>query len=143
MPRVFDDEEEKPSDVWSFEAVAPEKDHGLPNEPATSTFASERHPHILEDVDGELEMEDVSPSCESEVSSGCCVRIDNVHTYHSQFEQRQSLPFVPPLPKDILPSRPLPCSPLPTAPLPPQQSAMCLPFDDAVYSWCFQGTQVC
>lgn len=100
MPRVFDDEEEKPSDVWSFEAVAPEKDHGLPNEPATSTFASERHPHILEDVDGELEMEDVSPSCESEVSSGCCVRIDNVHTYHSQFEQRQSLPFVPPLPKD-------------------------------------------
>eukprot|EP00268_Persea_americana_P046940 TRINITY_DN4856_c0_g1_i5.p1 TRINITY_DN4856_c0_g1~~TRINITY_DN4856_c0_g1_i5.p1 ORF type:complete len:1289 (+),score=321.23 TRINITY_DN4856_c0_g1_i5:403-4269(+) len=143
MSRVFDDEEENSFDQQSFEAVTPEKDHEILDEPGTSMFVSEKHPHILEDVDGELEMEDVCPSFEGNSNSECCVGIDNLHTSHRQFDQQQSLAFVPPLPEDIPPSPPLPSLPPLTAhpPLPPLQSTMRHSFADAVDSLCYQGTQ--
>lgn len=145
MSRVFDNEEENSFDQQSFEAVTPEKDHEILDEPGTSKFVSEKHPHILEDVDGELEMEDVSPSFEGKSNSGCCMGIDNPHTSHCQFDQQQSLPFVSPLPEGIPPSPPLPSlRPLPAhpPPLPPLQSTMRHSFADAVDSQCYQGTQV-
>lgn len=89
------------NDVQIFEAVTPERDPGIPDSGLEEgpVVAVERHPHILEEVDGELEMEDVAPSCDSDVNAG------------------SSVPFVPPLPEELPPSPPpLPVSPPPAAP---------------------------
>ncbi|KAJ8622633.1 hypothetical protein MRB53_031162 [Persea americana] len=142
MPRMLEDEEnESSSDEKSFEAVTPERDHGSPDDPGTSTAAM-KLPHILEDVDGELEMEDVAPSCEDEVNSGYPVGTDNAQNSHGHFDQQQPLPFAPPLPQEMPPSPPpLPSSPPPSAPPPPPPSAMCHhPFPDALDSQHYLGT---
>lgn len=143
MPRMLEDEEnESSSDEKSFEAVTPERDHGSPDDPGTS--AAMKLPHILEDVDGELEMEDVAPSCEDEVNSGYPVGTDNAQNSHGHFDQQQPLPFAPPLPQEMPPSPPpLPSSPPPSAPPPPPPSAMCHhPFPDALDSQHYLGTPV-
>ncbi|RVX20823.1 Protein HUA2-like 3 [Vitis vinifera] len=70
---------------------------------------------LPEHVDGELEMEDVAPSCEVEMSSARDVSgINNAHNSH-QFEPQFPLSYAPPLPNDVPPSSP----PLPTSPPPP------------------------
>lgn len=146
MPRMLEDEEnESSSDEKSFEAVTPERNHGSPDDPGTSTFAAVKQPHILEDVDGELEMEDVAPSCEDEVNSVCPVGTDNANNSHCQLDQQQPLPFAPPLPQEMPPSPPpLPSSPPPTAPPPPPfpPSAMYHSFADALDSQHHLGTPV-
>ncbi|XP_015583234.1 protein HUA2-LIKE 2 [Ricinus communis] len=116
MPRMLKDEDEgSDSDGESFEAVTPEHNSETPEE-HDSAPAIEKHTHILEDVDGELEMEDVAPSCEIEASSaGGIGGVNAVHIPQSQLEQHFSLPFAPPLPQDVPPSSP----PLPTSPPPP------------------------
>ncbi|XP_058077802.1 protein HUA2-LIKE 2-like [Magnolia sinica] len=144
MPRMIDDdEEEDATDEKSFEAVTPEQNSGNGDEQATSAFATEKHPHILEDVDGELEMEDVSPSCEAEMNSGHNVMgTDTVLSSHCQFDQRP-LPFAPPLPEEMPPSPPpLPSSPPPGAPPPPPPpppSALTHPSADTMDSQHYQS----
>ncbi|OVA20067.1 PWWP domain [Macleaya cordata] len=125
MPRMLEDEEEgSDTDEKSFEAVTPEHESEIPIErEATPTSATEKHRHILEDVDGELEMEDVAPSCVADVNSSYQVAgVDSVHNSLSQFEQHLPLPFAPPLPEDKPPTPP----PLPTSP-PPMASLHSLP----------------
>ncbi|KAM1169409.1 hypothetical protein ACFX13_031904 [Malus domestica] len=121
MPRMLKDEDDGcDSDGESFEAVTPEHNPQAHEEQET-TPATERHRHILEDVDGELEMEDVAPSCDVDVSSSCGVAGANgVQASHNQFEQNCQPYFAPPLPRDVPPSSPpLPSSPPPPPPPPP------------------------
>ncbi|KAG6703674.1 hypothetical protein I3842_07G097000 [Carya illinoinensis] len=121
MPRMLkDDHEGSDSDAESFEAVTPEHNFES-HEEHESIPAIKKHRHILEDVDGELEMEDVAPSCEVESSSSFQVaEVNAVQTLLNQYEQHIPLPFAPPLPQDVPPSSPpLPSSPPPPPPPPP------------------------
>ncbi|MED6131743.1 hypothetical protein PIB30_012446 [Stylosanthes scabra] len=111
MPRMLKDEEEdegSDSDGGNFEAVTPEHDSGV--QEMTSTV--EKHRHILEDVDGELEMEDVAPSCDVEMNSFCNATEGN----NTQFENPPTS-FAPP--QDVPPSPPPPPSSTPPPPPPP------------------------
>ncbi|KAF8394461.1 hypothetical protein HHK36_020669 [Tetracentron sinense] len=147
MPRIYEDEEEgSDSDGKIFEAVTPEHDTENPEERETTlTSAIEKHRHILEDVDGELEMEDVAPSCEVEMNSTYNVaRVDTALSHH-QFEQRLPLPFSPPIPDARPPSPPpLPTSPPPIAPPPLSLTfpplAISHPFTDGVDTNPYMGS---
>ncbi|XVF21811.1 hypothetical protein REPUB_Repub12eG0122100 [Reevesia pubescens] len=119
MPRMLKDEDEdegSDSDGESFEAVTPEHYSGTPDEQEANP-ATEKRRHILEDVDGELEMEDVAPS-EIEMSSTSDVAgVDTAQTSRERCDQHFPLPFAPPLPHDVPPSSPpLPSSPPPSIP---------------------------
>ena len=116
-PRLLEDEEGSGDDEKSFEAVTPEQNVEAEDE-GTAQTPNEKHRHILEDVDGELEMEDVAPPFGVEASSSCHVSgSETVSDGHYQYKQHQSLPCAPPLPEDLPPSPPpLPSSPPPTAP---------------------------
>lgn len=143
MPRMLkDDNEGSDSDGESFEAVTPE--HNLEaREERESIPAIEKHRHILEDVDGELEMEDVAPSCEVETNSSFHVaEVNAVQTLHGQCEQHVPLSFAPPLPQDVPPSSPpLPSSPPPPPPPPvPTPSAMSDPYTNGVDSKLYMDT---
>lgn len=126
MPRMLKDEDEgSDSDGENFEAVTPEHDLQNPEENEIKATIV-KHRHILEDVDGELEMEDVAPPCETELVScsggggGGAAQIS-----HYQFERHHPLPFAPPLPHDVPPSSPpLPLSP-PPLPRPPSSLPPC------------------
>ncbi|KAG5231841.1 HUA2 protein [Salix suchowensis] len=112
MPRMLKDEDDGSDSDGGFEAVTPEHYTETP-EYQEFTPAVEKHTHILEDVDGELEMEDVAPSCEAEMSSTSGL-----------LEQCLPQPFAPPLPQDVPPSSPpLPSSPPPPPPPPPPAMA--------------------
>ncbi|KAJ0052661.1 hypothetical protein Pint_03373 [Pistacia integerrima] len=122
MPRMLKDEDEgSDSDGGSFEAVTPEHKSENPDEQVTVPVI-EKHRHILEDVDGELEMEDVAPPCDMEmVSTNNSAEINTALT-----SLDQSAPFVPPLPQDVPPSSPpLPSSPPPPPPPPPPPLPPC------------------
>ncbi|XP_043720956.1 protein HUA2-LIKE 3-like [Telopea speciosissima] len=123
MPQMLKNEEEgSDSDEKNFEAVTPEHEPAVPLERETaSTSLNDKHRHILEDVDGELEMEDVAPCCEVELNSiHKGAGVDAIRTSHCQLDQHIPLPFAPPLPEDVPPTPPpLPTSPPPVAPLPP------------------------
>lgn len=116
MPRMLKDEDEgSDSDGGSFEAVTPEHKSETPEEQVTVP-AIEKHRHILEDVDGELEMEDVAPPCDMEMGS----THNSAEINTAQTSLDQLAPFVPPLPQDVPPSSPpLPSSPPPPPPPPP------------------------
>ncbi|XP_038988769.1 protein HUA2-LIKE 2-like [Phoenix dactylifera] len=115
---LLEDEEASADDEKSFEAVTPERLAVVDHEKGIT----EKHRRILEDVDGELEMEDVAPLCEVEVRSSSHVSGDDtICSTHNQPDQHHSLPFAPPLPEDRPPSPPpLPSSP---PPLPPPCSS--------------------
>ncbi|KAL5701704.1 hypothetical protein ACHQM5_027015 [Ranunculus cassubicifolius] len=107
MPRMVE-EEGSDAEERSFEAVTPEHDPEIPatEGEATPTSTYEKHCHILEDVDGELEMEDVAPSYEG------------ITTSTTTIEQHRPLPYPPPpLPHIYPPPQCLP--PLPASPPPP------------------------
>lgn len=115
------DEEEEGSvdDEKSFETVTPEHDTETCKEVETTLNSfPDKHTHILEDVDGELEMEDVSPQCEGEISSTYeTTGAATGHAPHYQSDKHDSLGFAPPLPADNPPSPPpLPSSPPPVVP---------------------------
>ncbi|XP_025888857.1 protein HUA2-LIKE 2 [Solanum lycopersicum] len=128
MPAMLKDEEVSDSDGESFEAVTPEHPAGKPNG-EEAILVIEKHKRILEDVDGELEMEDVSPVCEGEnasishsigTDSGLISRPNGGNSFGASFH--------PPLPKDGPPSSPpLPSSPPPPPPPPPLPSVMPAP----------------
>ncbi|KAK8521820.1 hypothetical protein V6N13_021898 [Hibiscus sabdariffa] len=120
MPRILkeDEDEGSDSDGGSFEAVTPEHDSRIPEEQEANP-AIEKRRHILEDVDGELEMEDVAPS-EAEMSSATvAVGVNAAQASGQQGDQHFSLPFAPPLPHDVPPSSPPPPPPPPPPPNPP------------------------
>ncbi|XWS31608.1 hypothetical protein CRYUN_Cryun23aG0090900 [Craigia yunnanensis] len=119
MPRILKDEDEgSDSDGGSFEAVTPEHDSGTPEEQEANP-ATEKRRHILEDVDGELEMEDVAPSEIEMSSTSGAAGVNTAQTSREQGDQHFPLPFAPPLPYDVPPSSPpLPSSPPPPPPLP-------------------------
>ncbi|XVF32624.1 hypothetical protein REPUB_Repub17cG0098300 [Reevesia pubescens] len=121
MPRMLKDEdEESDSDGGSFEAVTPEHYSGTP-ERQEANPATEKRRHILEDVDGELEMEDVAPSEIEMSSNSAAAGVNTIETLREQCDQHFPLPFAPPLPHDVPPSSPpLPSSPPPLPPpIPP------------------------
>uniref|UniRef100_A0A2P2LKI4 Protein HUA2-LIKE 2 n=1 Tax=Rhizophora mucronata TaxID=61149 RepID=A0A2P2LKI4_RHIMU len=109
MPRMLkDDEEGSESDGEGFEAVTPEHRSETPEDQETNQPAVEKHTCILEDVDGELEMEDVAPTCDNDAQNLC--------PPHEQHLPRT----VSPLPESAPPSSPpLPSSPPPPPPPPP------------------------
>lgn len=123
MPPMLKDEgEESDSDGGSFEAVTPEHDSKTPEEregiPVPAAIGN--HRHILEEVDGELEMEDVAPTCEAVTSSTSTACINTSQSMHPQLEQHFPPTFTPPVPENVPPSfPPLPTSPPPAAPPPP------------------------
>ncbi|XWS36270.1 hypothetical protein CRYUN_Cryun20dG0070900 [Craigia yunnanensis] len=129
MPRMLKDEDEgSDSDGGSFEAVTPEHYSGTPEEQEANT-TTEKHRHILEDVDGELEMEDVAPEIEMSSNNGAA-GVNTARTSRKQCDQHFPLPFAPPLPHDMPPSSPpLPSSPPPPRPPPPPPIPPC-PFSD-------------
>ena len=105
------------SDGESFEAVTPEHNAKKPEGERTPIPVVEKHRHILEDVDGELEMEDVAPSSEAVASTCNMTGTANLQTFHHPPGNSVGVPFAPPLPQDVPPrSPPLPTSP---PPLPP------------------------
>ncbi|XWS46789.1 hypothetical protein CRYUN_Cryun14cG0098300 [Craigia yunnanensis] len=124
MPRMLKDEGSD-SDGGSFEAVTPEHYSGNPEEQEANT-ATEKRRHILEDVDGELEMEDVAPEIEMSSTSGAA-GVNIAQTLREQCDQHFSLPFAPPLPHDVPPSSP---PPLPSSPPPPPPPIPPCPISD-------------
>lgn len=127
MLRMLKDEDDgTDSDEENFEAVTPEHELWNPEEHEDRPVVIVKHRHILEDVDGELEMEDVAPRCEADLASySGGVGWSAAQISHNQFEPHDMFPFVPPLPQDIPPSSPpLPLSP-PPLPLPPSVLPPC------------------
>ncbi|RDY00116.1 Protein HUA2-LIKE 3, partial [Mucuna pruriens] len=113
MPRMLKDDdggEGSDSDGGNFEAVTPEHT----SEVHEITSAIGKHRHILEDVDGELEMEDVAPSNDVEINSICNVDKGNV----KQAEKNTPLSFAS-LHQDVRSSSPPLPSFLPPPPPPP------------------------
>ena len=111
--RMFDDEEESPSRVKPSEDVL-ESAAGVTEEVMDPhSLPAEKHRHILEDVEGELEMEDASPDRNIE---------DNImaQEYQSMSALEDTSPPPPPPPDSPPPSPPpLPESPPPMPPSPP------------------------
>ncbi|KAL1547279.1 protein HUA2-LIKE 3-like isoform X2 [Salvia divinorum] len=103
------------SDGEGYEAVTPEhnvKNSGGENTPVP---AVEKRIHILEDVDGELEMEDVVPCCEGKMASTSNVTGADQTIPNHQSNNHYGAPFSPQQPKDgaltsaSLSSSTLPC----------------------------------
>ncbi|GMH20492.1 hypothetical protein Nepgr_022333 [Nepenthes gracilis] len=119
MLKVQDDESD--SDVEIFEAVTPEHETDNPEKcEATAVPTTEKHRHILEAVDGELEMEDVAPSSDVDIRPD--TNTTGVNSAHCSQPFGQEFPsyFAPPLPHDLpTPAPPLPMSPPPLLPPPP------------------------
>ncbi|GFP97851.1 hua2-like protein 2 [Phtheirospermum japonicum] len=118
-PMLRDDDVRSDSDGESFEAVTPEH-NGVDNLDGEMTLippAVEKRRHILEDVDGELEMEDVAPCCEDEITSTSnFVGVDQSQMLHQQCDnnnghQPKGSPLIPPQP----PPHPIPPSGFPPA----------------------------
>ncbi|CAI9107872.1 OLC1v1007344C2 [Oldenlandia corymbosa var. corymbosa] len=120
-PMLRDEDDGVDSDGEGFEAVTPEHDNEKTEAERNPISAVEKHRHILEDVDGELEMEDVAPqSSEAVISSSDNAATISVPTMYHSVGNAVTLPFAPPLPMDIPPvSPPLPKSPPPPPPPPP------------------------
>ncbi|XP_051118484.1 protein HUA2-LIKE 2-like isoform X2 [Andrographis paniculata] len=110
------------SDGESFEAVTPEHNNENSNGETPLVQAVQKRSHILEDVDGELEMEDAAPSCEV---GGSDTHGEEQHmkTPHNQFSNHYGVPFSTQPPKDVsMTVAPLsgPLPPPPPPPPPPQ-----------------------
>ncbi|XP_020592867.1 protein HUA2-LIKE 3-like [Phalaenopsis equestris] len=116
--RIMEDDEGSASDEKDFEAVTPDR-NAEDSEKGTTPKSAEKHRLVLEDVDGELEMEDVAPPCGHEASQSTCHnKGDEILSNCSHnCEQNNLLSFAPPLPEERPPSPPpLPSSPPPMPP---------------------------
>ncbi|KAL1816670.1 hypothetical protein ACET3Z_019244 [Daucus carota] len=120
MPPMLKDEDEGcDSDGESFEAVTPEHNSSSPGG-QIQIAACEKRSHILEAVDGELEMEDVAPSCEAEPGGTSNGRVRSAEVVNGRIEQNFPAVILPPNPKTVpTSSPPLPMSPPPSPPPPP------------------------
>lgn len=114
-----DEDEGCDSDGESFEAVTPEHNSNSPGGHIQIAIGEKRS-HILEAVDGELEMEDVAPSCEAELGSTSNGRVRSAEASDHRIEQNLPAVNLPPKPKAVpASSPPLPMSPPPPPPPPP------------------------
>ncbi|KAJ7566053.1 hypothetical protein O6H91_02G086200 [Diphasiastrum complanatum] len=154
VPRIFDDDDEVSEsvqkidkgrdvhDIMNFHELGDDKDEKL--EQSGKSFMTNdskgtqnevgRHRHVLEDVDGELEMEDVSPIAEDVTSqeeqledSSPWSRAVGITVSSTEKLSQPPLPSaVPPSPVRPPPSPPplppLPMSPPPSPPPPPPSS---------------------
>ncbi|KAL2609752.1 hypothetical protein R1flu_028325 [Riccia fluitans] len=144
IPRMFEDDEEPDDGTRSDNADEPihiqlslleDKDSGTPSKTEDREDA-DKHRHVLEEVDGELEMEDVSPSSENEkpkreqpvktAASSKSRELEtapssNVDEVSSSVVHQPPLPQGPPPPPSGPPPSPppLPASPPPSPPPPP------------------------
>ncbi|CAI9271915.1 unnamed protein product [Lactuca saligna] len=67
---LMDEKDGIDSDGEGFEAVTPEHNPKISEEhDGMHILATDEHTHVLEDDDGELEMEDVAPSRESDIAA--------------------------------------------------------------------------
>ncbi|XP_006402313.2 protein HUA2-LIKE 3 isoform X1 [Eutrema salsugineum] len=95
MPAMLKVEDEgSDSDGGDFESVTPEHESRILEEHVTPSI-TERHTRILEDVDGELEMEDVAPPCEVG-SSAITDQAGNKESANCQSVSGTSSPPAPP-----------------------------------------------
>lgn len=119
MPRMVRDVDGgSDSDGEGFEAVTPE--HNVEDHDGEKTLvpAVEKRSHILEDVDGELEMEDVAPCCEGAIDSTSNIA-DHPSSNHLCNNHHEA-PSTPQQPKDVaITSASLSSSTLPPPPPPP------------------------
>eukprot|EP00252_Welwitschia_mirabilis_P015081 TRINITY_DN3321_c0_g1_i1.p1 TRINITY_DN3321_c0_g1~~TRINITY_DN3321_c0_g1_i1.p1 ORF type:complete len:1355 (-),score=337.62 TRINITY_DN3321_c0_g1_i1:448-4038(-) len=136
LPQVSEDEEDiNPSRDNRGGECSPKRNGEASNEKIKSfTPEFEKHRHVLEDVEGELEMEDVSPSPGSDAGFGhtitaeghrdpkpCQMNNASIMTNGSQYSPGSM--ERPPPPTDPPPSTPpLPVSPPPSPPPPPPTS---------------------
>ncbi|CAN6185412.1 unnamed protein product, partial [Urochloa humidicola] len=113
--KLLEDEDGRSSEERSFEGLTPEHEVTGASEQEASQLSVTKHQLILEEVDGELEMEDAAPSTGAEASSTCQEDLTNASC--TRIAQQPS--SVPPLPDVRAPSPPtLPSSP-PPQPRPP------------------------
>ncbi|KAL8513555.1 hypothetical protein ACS0TY_012867 [Phlomoides rotata] len=121
--RKDDDDIESDSDGESFEAVTPEHNAENLDEETTVIAKAEKRSHILEDVDGELEMEDVTPTREIEITSTSnTTGTDCKQLSHPLSDKQYGAPFDPqPIDSQLISARLLrsPPPPPPSAPPPP------------------------
>lgn len=123
--RILEDDEGSTSDEKDFEAVTPDRNAEIDDEKGMTSISAEKHRLVLEDVDGELEMEDVAPPCGHEASQSTCNNkgAETSSNCNHKCEQNNLLSFAPPLPEERPPSPPpLPSSPPPMPPLCPTQA---------------------
>ncbi|EYU43470.1 hypothetical protein MIMGU_mgv1a018061mg, partial [Erythranthe guttata] len=114
-PMLRDDDGDSDSGGKSLEAVTPEHNLKKIDGETNRITAIEKRSHILEDVDGELEMEDVSPNCEAEftsTSNNNTTATDCTQMSSHQSNDRYGTPFAPQQSKETQP-RSAPIHPLP------------------------------
>ncbi|KAL0435770.1 UNVERIFIED_CONTAM: protein HUA2-LIKE 3 [Sesamum radiatum] len=132
-PMLRDDGGGSDSDGESFEAVTPEHNTEKIDGETTQIPAVGKRSHILEDVDGELEMEDVAPCCEVDITSTSNIGgADSTQMLHHQSNSHHAAQFTPQHANDVqLTSAPLsrspPAPPPPPPPLPPSFSCPAVP----------------
>ncbi|KAG2638760.1 protein HUA2-LIKE 3-like isoform X5 [Panicum virgatum] len=115
--KLLEDEDGRSSEERSFGGLTPEHEVTGASEQEVCHFHVTKHQLILEEVDGELEMEDAAPSTGAEASSRCQ---EGLNSNSSCTRTSQQLSSIPPLPDDKAPSPP----PLPSSP-PPQPRPPC------------------
>jgi hypothetical protein len=120
--KLLEDEDGRSSEERSFEGLTPEHEVTGANEQEACQLHVTKHQLLLEEVDGELEMEDAAPSSGAEASTGCQDLTNN----DTSIGTAQHLTSVPPLPDDKAPSPP----PLPSSP-PPLPRPPCLVSQDS------------
>ncbi|XP_011079974.1 protein HUA2-LIKE 3 [Sesamum indicum] len=120
-PMLRDDGGGSDSDGESFEAVTPEHNTEKLDGEMTQIPAVGKRSHILEDVDGELEMEDVAPCCEVEITSTSNIGgADSTQMLHNQSNRHCAAQFTAQHANDVqLTPALLSRSPPPPPPLPP------------------------
>jgi hypothetical protein len=122
--KLLEDEEGSSSEERSFEAVTPEHEATGANEQEASQMHVAKHRLVLEEVDGDHEMEDLAPSSEAEGEAISSCQPDL--TVARCATTKQNVDSVPPLPDDKPPSPP----PLPSSP-PPLPRPPCPVFQDS------------
>ncbi|GFP82019.1 hua2-like protein 2 [Phtheirospermum japonicum] len=117
MPPLLRDDIGSDSDGESVDAVIPEHNVEYLNGEMNSIAVVERRSHVLEDVDCELEMEDVSPSCEVEITATSNIAQTNcTQTSHHQYDNHYGAPFVA---QQLQDTQAISAPPPPPPPLPP------------------------
>ncbi|KAK1372948.1 Glutathione peroxidase [Heracleum sosnowskyi] len=113
------------SDGENFEAVTPEH-NSEKTEGQIPIAAKGKQSYLLDPVDGEVEMEDVSPWEADDLDSTGNVRDHIAEDSKHRFEQKSPVNFPPP-PKNVAPSSPPRIAPQPPLPLLPSPLLSTLP----------------
>lgn len=136
IPQLYEDDEEG-SDDGEKKLETPSLTAIKTTRVTEAEDASEKFRTVLEDVDGELEMEDVSPTADAEILASKERERDRLLGDHFA-EEARSMPTQPPLPLEPPPSvpspPPLPMDPPPSPPPPPRSPPPPLTTSQSPYS---------